>query len=154
MAFCAGFNPTIKCLTQIYNNYEHTRKKDLVSFALEKAHSIDCPILTGCTINSVPMEELTKMTKWFSFISKDMAKEVNETARKLNNIQLGLYFQYCIDKAVEITYLAIQDTSHYSSLKCPENVDIYPEKVDTQLSQLSQESHAKNHLALTPQDDF
>ena len=63
-------------------------RKDIASFAIEKAHSIECPILTGCTINSLPMEELAKMTRWFSFR------------------QLGLYFQYSIDKAVEITYLA------------------------------------------------
>ena len=81
--------------------------KDIASFAIEKAHSIECPLLTGCTINSVPMEELAKMTRWFSFISKDMAKELHESGRNLDNRKLGLYFQYCIDKAAEITYLAI-----------------------------------------------
>lgn len=53
------------------------------------------------------MEELAKMTRWFNFISKDIAKELHESGRNLDNRQLGLYFQYCIDKAVEITYLAI-----------------------------------------------
>lgn len=81
-------------------------RKDIASFAIEKAHSIECPILTGCTINSLPMEELAKMTRWFSFISKDMAKEIYKSGRNLDNRQLGLYFQYSIDKAVEITYLA------------------------------------------------
>lgn len=112
---------------------EHT---DIASFAIEKAYSIECPILTGSTINSVPMGELAKMTRWFSFISKDMAKEIYESGRNLDNRQMGLFFQYCIDKAVEITYLAISGEDWTTIEYCADDAWEYWEpKTDVRIQQ-------------------
>ena len=98
---------------------------DLVKYVLEKASSHEYLILLGPDVYSIPVNDLIKMTNWFSYIAKDMAKSLYDTGAKFNDSQFGLYFQYCIDKAVEIVDLYLRHENWQDVSYCPGDVFDY-----------------------------
>ena len=105
--------------TPIYND------GNLMNFVLDKASSPEYLILLGQDIHTIPLNDLTKMTNWFSYIAKDMAKSLCDAGAKLNDSQSGLYFQYCIDKAVEIVDLYLRQEDWLDISYCPSDAFDY-----------------------------
>ena len=65
------------------------------------------------------------MTNWFSYIAKDMAKSLCDAGAKLNDSQSGLYFQYCIDKTVEMVDLYLRQEDWVDVFYCPSDAFDY-----------------------------
>ena len=117
--------------TTIYN------EGNLMNFVLDKASSPEYLILVGQDVHTIPLKDLTKMTNWFSYIVKNMAKSLYDAGAKLNDSQSGLYFQYCIDKAVEIVDLYLRQEDWLEVSFCPSDAFDYWEpltNVDIQQS--------------------